>query len=60
MFLICVGALGVTASLNPNGVGLDTNPALAMGKPKLEFSTSQVNLAQESGQCYTTLKSPKA
>ncbi|KAB0793700.1 hypothetical protein PPYR_13320 [Photinus pyralis] len=54
------GALGVTASLNPNGVGLDTNPALAMGKPKLEFSPSQVNLAQDSGQCYTTLKSPIA
>lgn len=53
----CAGALGVTASLNPNGVGLDTNPALVMGKPRLEFASSQVNLAQGSGQCYTTIKS---
>jgi hypothetical protein len=47
----------VTSSLNPNG--LESNPAVMICKPKLEFSASQVNLAQASGQCYTTLKSPK-
>ncbi|KAK9688217.1 hypothetical protein QE152_g35718 [Popillia japonica] len=52
--------LGLTASLNPNGVGLENSPNLDnIGKPpKIEFATSQVNLSQESGQCYTTLKSP--
>lgn len=57
LIMVC---LGVTSSLNPNGVGLDTNPALVMGKPKLDFSATQVTLAQSSGQCYTTLKSPKS
>ncbi|KAJ3644498.1 hypothetical protein Zmor_022223 [Zophobas morio] len=46
----------VTSSLNPNG--LESNPAVMICKPKLEFSPSQVNLAQGSGQTYTTLKSP--
>ncbi|GJQ80087.1 putative voltage-gated potassium channel [Trypoxylus dichotomus] len=52
--------LGLTASLNPNGVGLEKNTNLDnLGKPlKIEFATSQVTLSQESGQCYTTLKSP--
>lgn len=58
--VIKVCLLGVTSSLNPNGVGLDTNPALVMGKPKLEFSATQVTVAQSSGQCYTTLTSPKS
>ncbi|XP_071051938.1 potassium voltage-gated channel protein Shaw isoform X2 [Onthophagus taurus] len=43
--------LGLTASLNPNGVTLDA-------KPKIEFATSQVNLSKDSGQCYTTITSP--
>nr|CAI5863365.1 unnamed protein product [Callosobruchus analis] len=28
--------IGVTSSLNPNGVGLESNPAFLMGKPKFE------------------------
>ncbi|XP_045477632.1 potassium voltage-gated channel protein Shaw isoform X1 [Harmonia axyridis] len=52
--------LGIIATLNPNGVGLDSNPALVICKPKLEFTPSQVNLTQDTGQTYTTtLKSPK-
>ncbi|KAG5871529.1 hypothetical protein JTB14_000218 [Gonioctena quinquepunctata] len=54
-----LGLIGVTSSLNPNGVGLESNPAFLMGKPKFEGSPTsqpmQVNLAQSSGQCYTTL-----
>lgn len=71
----------MTSSLNPNGVGLDSNPAFLMGRPKFEAppppagaatgaagqdtgavnkplpsQPTQVNLAQGSGQCYTTLK----
>ncbi|EFA08936.1 potassium voltage-gated channel protein Shaw isoform X1 [Tribolium castaneum] len=46
----------VTSSLNPNG--LESNPAVMICKPK-EFSSSQVNLAQGSTQCYTTLKAAK-
>ncbi|CAG9856485.1 unnamed protein product [Phyllotreta striolata] len=55
-----LGLIGVTSSLNPNGVGLESNPAFLMGKPKFEpvaTPTSQptrVSLAQDSGQCYTT------
>ncbi|KAK9883775.1 hypothetical protein WA026_001964 [Henosepilachna vigintioctopunctata] len=30
--------VAVLASLNPNGVGLDTNPALVICKPKLDFT----------------------
>ncbi|CAH1106571.1 unnamed protein product [Psylliodes chrysocephalus] len=59
-----MGLIGVTSSLllNPNGVGLESNPAFLMGKPKFEITPTsqptptQVNLAQSSGQCYTTLK----
>ncbi|XP_019881844.1 potassium voltage-gated channel protein Shaw isoform X1 [Aethina tumida] len=54
--------IGVTSSLNPNGVGLESNPAFLMGKPKFESTPNQqptqVNLAQGSGQTYTTLKTP--
>lgn len=57
---VVLSCVGMTSSpLNPNGVGLDANPALVLGKPKMEFAASQVNLAQGSGQCYTTLKPPQ-
>uniref|UniRef100_A0A6P7G7K4 Potassium voltage-gated channel protein Shaw-like n=1 Tax=Diabrotica virgifera virgifera TaxID=50390 RepID=A0A6P7G7K4_DIAVI len=53
-----MGLIGVTSSLNPNGVGLESNPAFLMGKPKFESpptsQPTQVNLAQSSGQTYTT------
>ncbi|XP_018575194.1 potassium voltage-gated channel protein Shaw [Anoplophora glabripennis] len=59
-----MGLLGVTTSLNPNGVGLESNPAFLMGKPRFDppppppptSQPTQVNLAESSGQCYTTLK----
>ncbi|XP_044759788.1 potassium voltage-gated channel protein Shaw-like isoform X1 [Coccinella septempunctata] len=52
--------LGIIATLNPNGVGLDSNPALVICKPKLEFTPSQVNLTKDTGQTYTTtIKSPE-
>ncbi|KAJ8915117.1 hypothetical protein NQ315_000369 [Exocentrus adspersus] len=65
-----LGLIGVTSSLNPNGVGLESNPAFLMGKPRFDPQPSpqqpqqpspasqptQVNLAEGSGQCYTTLK----
>ncbi|XP_018323792.1 potassium voltage-gated channel protein Shaw-like isoform X4 [Agrilus planipennis] len=47
-------SIGVTSNLNPNGVGLDKNPALSIGKPKLEFTSSQVTLTTKSGQCQIT------
>nr|XP_023019517.1 potassium voltage-gated channel protein Shaw [Leptinotarsa decemlineata] len=58
--LVLPGLIGVTSSLNPNGVGLESNPAFLMGRPKFENTpasqATQVNLAQSSGHCYTTLK----
>ncbi|XP_030745281.1 potassium voltage-gated channel protein Shaw [Sitophilus oryzae] len=57
-----MGLLGVTSSLNPNGVGLESNPAFLMARPLCDTSPNssatpqdtKVTLAQDSGQCHTT------
>ena len=36
---------GVTASLDPNGVGLNSNPALKMSRPDLKFVPNNDNSA---------------
>ncbi|XP_066261831.1 potassium voltage-gated channel protein Shaw-like isoform X1 [Euwallacea similis] len=56
-----MGLIGVTASLNPNGVGLESNPAFLMARPQCEAKNTvtpqdtKVILSQESGQCHTTM-----
>lgn len=61
-FIVCLGLLGVTSSLNPNGVGLESNPAFLMARPQCEKSAAtpqdtKVTLAQDTGQCHiTTIK----
>ncbi|KAH1015883.1 hypothetical protein HUJ04_007200 [Dendroctonus ponderosae] len=55
------GLIGVTASLNPNGVGLESNPAFLMARPQCDLKTTithpdtKVILSQESGKCHTTM-----
>ncbi|XP_050300477.1 potassium voltage-gated channel protein Shaw-like [Anthonomus grandis grandis] len=58
-----MGLIGVTASLNPNGVGLESNPAFLMARPQCDSNKgntatpqdTKVTFSPDSNQCNTAV-----